>query len=89
MPAVDVDPSVLFGAARTLYAGAPGSWFDDAVSADVGSQLDLACRAFADRVRSGGISRELVGLARGLELSSGRYLHSDAEVVAMVTGHAG
>lgn len=89
MPALDVDPTVLIGAASTLYAAAPGTWFDDVVSADVGMRLEPACRAFADRIVHGGISRELFGLARCLEVSSGRYRLSEDEIVAMVTGHAG
>ena len=89
MASLEVEPAALLDAARVLYSSVRLSCFDAKANPQVGSKLSSACDMYLERLTRAGITRELVGLARALELASGTYLFTEDAVADMAAGRVG
>ena len=87
MATFEVDHSALLDAARVLYASARPSWFDTRASPQVGPKVSAACDGFVARRVKASVTKELLALARALELASGTYLYTEDSVAARAGDH--
>jgi hypothetical protein len=83
---IDVQPEALHEAARILYAGVHPSVFSTMASGSVGPLVANACDAFVKRLERAGMTNEIVGLARALELASGTYVSTDTAIAQKASG---
>jgi hypothetical protein len=86
---VDVQPEALLDAARVLYSAVRPSWFETKARSHVGPHVSYACDAFVQRVVRAAMTKELIGLARALEIASDTYVSTDTTVAEKAAGHGG